>query len=599
MLKELVWPHADRLLVEQLRLVYTNIGISVIPAFLLALLLVLTLQNDSNLSALLLWCGAVIATKLYSAIDARRRLAQHIEPRQAHRLVTQQLLIHALDGAAWGALTWVALDGATTTGTVLIFAVLTGILGSSMSLLAPVWIVFMSFTLALIVGATSWLWLSGDRFYLALGVAGWLYIASLVGQARNSAMAALAAIKLRFENADLVQQAEAARGIAEQANLAKSKFLAAASHDLRQPIHAQGLFLDVLSRTRLTSYQHEVLDSARSAWLASSDMLNTLLDFSRIEAGVVQPNPQPFRLQPMLYKVENDLAPLADAKGLVYRTRDTTLTLQSDPVLLELVLRNLVSNAIRYTKVGGVLVACRLRGDAALLEVWDTGIGIAPADRQDIFREFHQLGNAERDRNKGLGLGLAIAEGLARALGPPLSLASPPGRGGVFRIAVPITRAAVATSAPAPLEPGLGNRRVLIIDDDEAVRSGMVHLLRSWNCQCQAAESIAQALALAARKVPDLVIADYRLRGSHTGAHAIAELRALLGSAVPALIVTGDTAPERLREAAASGIALLHKPVTPNHLYAALAGILGDSDAATAVPGKGLAPANGSSRVFS
>ena len=570
MLRDLVWPRADRLLVEQLRLVYGNIGISVIPAFLLALLLVFTLHNDANRTALLLWCGAVMLTKSYSAVDARRRLRQQIEPARARRLLLQQVVIHTLDGAAWGALALVALDSATISGRVLIFAVLTGILGSSMSLLAPVWIVFVAFALALVAGATAWLWFSGDRFYQALSIAGVLYIASLVGQARNSAIAALAAIKLRFDNIDLVRQAEAARSAAEQANLAKSKFLAAASHDLRQPIHAQGLFLDVLARTGLDAHQQEVLDSARSAWLASSDMLNTLLDFSRIEAGVVRPNPHPFRLQPLLYKIENDLAPLADAKGLLYRTRETELAVHSDPALLELVLRNLVSNAIRYSEVGGVLVACRRRGATVVLEVWDTGIGIAAADRAEIFREFHQLGTAERDRSQGLGLGLSIADGLARALGHPLSLASTPGRGSVFRITVPLADPAAADVGPAPLTPRLTKRRVLIIDDDAAVRSGMAQLLRSWGCECDAAETVDEALELAARVTPELIISDYRLKGPRTGADAIAALRERLGVMVPALIITGDTAPERLREATASGIALLHKPLTPDQLQRAL-----------------------------
>lgn len=571
MLRDLAWPRADRLLVEQLRLVYGNIGISVIPAFLLALLLVFTLHNDANRAALLLWCGAVMLTKTCSALDARRRLRQLIEPNQARRLLRQQVVIHALDGVAWGALALVALDSATITGRVLIFAVLTGILGSSMSLLAPVWIVFVAFTLTLVAGATVWLWLSGDRFYQALSIAGLLYVASLIGQARNSAIAALAAIRLRFDNIDLVRQADAARTAAEQANLAKSKFLAAASHDLRQPIHAQGLFLDVLARSGLNAHQQEVLDSARSAWLASSDMLNTLLDFSRIEAGVVRPVLPPLRLQALLHKIENDLAPLADAKGLVYRSRETALTVCSDPALLELVLRNLVSNAIRYSETGGLLVACRRRGDQAVLEVWDTGIGIAEADRAEIFREFHQLGNAERDRSKGLGLGLAIADGLARALGHPLSLASAPGRGSVFRVTVPLADDhAVAEAAPLPLAPQLARLRVLIIDDDAAVRSGMAQLLRSWGCECDAVESVDNALELVAGRAPELVISDYRLQGPRTGADAIVALRARLGAVVPALIITGDTAPERLREATASGIALLHKPLTPDQLQRAL-----------------------------
>lgn len=372
------------------------------------------------------------------------------------------------------------------------------------------------------------------------------------------------------------QAAEAAQRAAEHANTAKSKFLAAASHDLRQPIHAQGLFLGVLSRTELTPYQHELLSSARAASEASSKMLNTLLDFSRIEAGVVKPQTQPFLLQPLFNKIENEFAPQADAKGLVYRSRETHLAAQSDPILVELILRNLVSNAIRYTEHGGVLVACRQRGDKAVLEVWDTGIGIEPAQQQEVFREFHQLGNPERDTRKGLGLGLAISEGLARTLNHGLSLSSTPLRGSVFRLTLPIATAASPVNLPAVARGNTGtlNARVLVIDDDEAVRSAMRHLLSNWGCECEAVESIEEALVTARVHAPDVVVSDYRLREQRTGAEAIAALRALLGNTLPALLITGDTAPERLREAQASGIPLLHKPVSPSQLYRGLMEVL-------------------------
>jgi signal transduction histidine kinase/ActR/RegA family two-component response regulator len=425
----------------------------------------------------------------------------------------------------------------------------------------------------------------GDPAYNGLGVACALYVATLFGQARNNARAARAAIDLRFENLELIERlrvetghAQAAQLKADQANLAKSKFLAAASHDLRQPIHAQGLFLEVLARSRLSAAQYDALANARATWQASAEMLDTLLDFSRIEAGVVEPQMQDFQLQPLLHRIETELAPQADAKGIVYRSRETHAAVRSDPALVALILRNLVSNAIRYTDRGGVLVACRRRGQQLLLEVWDTGIGIASGQQREIFREFHQLGNAERDRRKGLGLGLAIAQGLARALGHALTLASEPQRGSVFRLALPIAQA----GAPAVrLEAAAGHARlfdvrVLVIDDDEAVRAGMRQLLTAWGCECDVADSIEEALALARAHPPGLVISDYRLRELRTGAEAIATLRAEFGAPLPALLITGDTAPQRLREARASGVPLLHKPVSPNELYRGLTCVLND-----------------------
>jgi CheY-like chemotaxis protein/anti-sigma regulatory factor (Ser/Thr protein kinase) len=296
-------------------------------------------------------------------------------------------------------------------------------------------------------------------------------------------------------------------------------------------------------------------------------LLNALLDFSRIEAGVIDPQLQPFRLQPLLNKIENELALQADAKSIVYRSRETHTAVLTDPVLLELILRNLISNAIRYTDQGGVLVACRQHGKHAVLEIWDTGIGIAPEDQEEVFREFHQLGNPERDRRKGLGLGLAIADGLARAMGYELTLKSTPERGSVFRLTLPLVSNAPESNIMMQSKTRLLNARLLFIDDDEIVREGMLHLLRDWGCECEAAESIEEALALVQLNVPDVIVSDYRLREQRTGVEAIAAVRKLIGSDIPALLITGDTAPTRLREAQASGIPLLHKPVSPGLLY--------------------------------
>jgi signal transduction histidine kinase len=576
-----------RMLVEQLRLQLGNVGSSVIPTILVALLLVWILSNDANAFGMRAWCVAVILLKLYLAWDARRLLASEITPEYARQLLRRKIVLNAIDGAVWGALAWAALGTTTVAGSILVIAVLAGVAGSSMSSLAPVFRLFVVFGCAELIVLGSKLLLLQDPAFNALGAAALLYTAALLGQARNGSRAARAAIALRFENLDLIERlrvetehAQAAHQKAEEANLAKSKFLAAASHDLRQPIHAQGLFLEVLARTKLSAAQYDALANARATWQASAEMLDTLLDFSRIEAGVVEPQMQVFHLQPLLNRIENELAPQADAKAIVYRSRETHAAVRSDPALIALILRNLVSNAIRYTEAGGVLVGCRVRGGQALLEVWDTGIGIEPTQHHEIFREFHQLGNAERDRRKGLGLGLAIAQGLARALGHELTLSSVPGRGSVFRLALPLSEVGVASDALDTVDgpTRVFDVRVLVIDDDEAVRSGMRQLLGAWGCRCDVADSIEDALALARANPPGLVISDYRLRELRTGAEAIAALRAEFDPRLPALLITGDTAPQRLREARASGVPLLHKPVSPSQLYHGLTRVLNGAD---------------------
>ena len=565
----------DRILVEQLRLLLRNAKSALIPTFILSSVLVWALTNSSTAAALKIWFDCLMASKLNAALQAHRTLASDVAFERPQRLVWIQIFLNLADGCIWGALPWVTLSNSTMAGSILVISTMAAIVGSTMSRLSPVLPVFWAFAATMLCMVTAKVWLLGDPAYGALGVTSIIYLFSLSLMARNSSREIGSAIKLRFDNVALLEQlqvkteiAEAAQSEAEHANAAKSKFLAAASHDLRQPIHAQGLFLEVLSRTRLDEQQRNLVNSAHAASDASSELLNALLDFSRIEAGVIEPQLQPVRLQPILNKVENELAPQADAKEIFYRLRETRLAVHTDPLLLELILRNLVSNAIRYTWHGGILVACRQRGDQAVLEVWDTGIGIAPEHQQDVFREFHQLGNPERDRNKGLGLGLAIADGLARTMKHDLAMVSIPGRGSVFRLTLPL--AAVPLPAPNAMvqsKTRVLTAKVLVIDDDEIVRAGMLHLLRDWGCECDAAESIEEALALAELNVPDVIISDYRLREQRTGVEAISAVRALLGFSVPALLITGDTAPVRLREAKASGLPLLHKPVSASKLY--------------------------------
>jgi signal transduction histidine kinase/CheY-like chemotaxis protein len=576
MLRKLLFRDEDRVLVEQLRLVLGNVGMSLVPTIVLSCGLVWLLQTEANALAMMGWAAAVMVSKLVSTYHARRVLATGIASERVHALAGTLILLNAVDGIAWGSLPWVTLDHASVAGTVLVIAVMAGVTSNAMSVLAPVLPVFLAFCLCAVTAMAIKLSLMSDPEYQILAYITVLYIATHVAQGRVTANAAHAAISLRFENIHLIERlrteterAQSAHKDAEHANLAKSKFLAAASHDLRQPMHAQGLFLEVIGRGELSSIQREMLNNALATSRAATGMLNTLLDFSRIEAGVVEPQLQAFALQTVLNKIEAELAPQAVAKGLVFRSRETQAVVYSDPMLVELVLRNLVTNAIRYTRDGGVLMACRANGNHVSVEIWDTGIGIEATQQQEIFREFHQLGNPERDRDKGLGLGLAIVDGLVRVLGHRLTLRSRSGRGSVFKLLLPSSCAPVQ-ALPADHEPAAFlplDMKVLIIDDDAAVRVGMVQLLREWGCTCVAVDSVEEALEAARTECPDMVISDYRLREQRSGTEAIALLRAQLRGDLPALLITGDTAPERLRQAQSSGIALLHKPVLPDHLY--------------------------------
>ncbi len=573
--------------VEQVRLVFRGIKNSLYLGTALATVLTAVFFMPDNQLLLLTWLAAVVASRIICVGYALMALRKGITHENITRHIVAMSGFKVLEGLAWGSLAWLMMGHGSLAEQVLTMASLAGISGNAVSLLAPVFPLYLSMQLAQLAAINSKLLTIDDNSLAVLAVGCTLFVVGQAGQALLAQRASRQSLLLRYENLDLIERlkvesdnAEQARDRAEEANLAKSKFLAAASHDLRQPVHAQEMFLEVLAHSHLSDMQHKILNNARAASQASAQMLNTLLDFSRIEAGVIEPQPLAFLLQPLFNKLENELGSQVDNKNIVYRCRETRLAVYSDPNLLELMLRNLITNAIRYTHKGGLLVGCRKRGDKVVIEVFDTGIGIESTQQSEIFREFHQLGNPERDRFKGLGLGLAITQGLAQSLDHQLTLSSRPGRGSVFRISLPLATSSATNdtfASPSGFQLRIGllrGLRVLIIEDDAMARQAMTHLLADWGCNCKAVEHTSEALELVQQWPPQLLISDYRLRENQTGAIAIAHIREVMGTVIPALIVTGDTAPERLREALKSGLKLLHKPVSPPVLYQVLAKIV-------------------------
>ncbi len=371
---------------------------------------------------------------------------------------------------------------------------------------------------------------------------------------------------------------ENARKEAEQANAAKTRFLAAASHDLRQPIHALGLFFAELS-DRVHSPQHAALIAqVEDSIAAINSMLNALLDVSKLDAGVVTPSVEPFALAALFERLQAEFQPIALESHNELRIRPTDAIVSTDPAMLERMLRNLISNALRYTRNGRVLVAARPQAQSLVCQVWDNGSGIPKDQLEDIFIEFHQLQNPARDRRRGLGLGLAIVKRLARLLGHEIKVVSQFGRGSCFSIVLPLLAKGAARQTlqlpdkVAIPHNALSGRAILILDDDISVLEGMQGLLNHWGCLVTAASSPAEAVdKLATNKLkPELLIIDYRLTDNVSGIDVARSLQKRLGYAVCVLIVTGDTGPERLQEAEASGFPLLHKPVQPAKLRSTL-----------------------------
>jgi signal transduction histidine kinase/ActR/RegA family two-component response regulator len=382
------------------------------------------------------------------------------------------------------------------------------------------------------------------------------------------------ASRLHESYSDLEGKVEERTRQLEAANQAKSRFVAVASHDLRQPLHALGLFVEQLQGKLRASERAHIIGRIKDALSAMNELFSALLDISKLDAGATTVNITVFPVAQLLAHAETTFAGAAREKELTFRTLPSDAWVRSDFILLQQIVFNLVHNALRYTRGGGVLVGCRKRGDQLRIEVWDSGIGIAADQHDKIFGEFYRLGEPDRDRRAGLGLGLAIVDRLCRLLDHPIEVKSTVGKGSVFAVTVPLAPAdkrAIEASIVPRAQPSLTNDKlVLVIDDDPLVLEGMSGIFRKWGCRVVTADSDSKALKAATQQddVPDLIISDYHLANGRTGIETVEWLRGELSAQIPAFLISGDTDPATLHEAKVKGFHLLHKPVNPMALRA-------------------------------
>jgi signal transduction histidine kinase/CheY-like chemotaxis protein len=430
--------------------------------------------------------------------------------------------------------------------------------------------------------------MAGSIDDVMLGVLIGMFGVVLSRLARGSERAVRTSLEIHRDNERLIEglarerhEAGLARKAAHNADHAKSRFLATASHDLRQPLHALSLYSAAMQLRRLDGDMAEISCNIDQAVASLSALVDSLLDISRLDAGAVRPKLQRIDLKPFLEQIGNDLLPMARKRGLELRVSTSHREVESDPALLERLVRNLVDNAIKYTVEGGVTVCADIDDGDVRIAVCDTGPGIAVEERSGIFEEFYQIGNPERDRAQGLGLGLAIVRRLATLLNVRIELETVVGRGSTFAVRMAPVRNRYMEAAPAedppPAERSLADVEILVIDDERSVRASMRTLLESWGCRVLVCSGFAEATQALERQRFDVkvIVSDLRLRQHENGIKTIRALQRTIG-AVPALLVSGDTSPERLREVYASGLPLLHKPVSAARLKEALLTLLGE-----------------------
>ena len=571
---------------ELVRAQYRNIPTAVAVNAIISGLLCIALRETVSAERLGWWLCAVYAVACVRFLLWRRFNTAAVNvgtPKQWRRLA---LLGSGVNGFTWGIGGVVLYAAHSPASQFLLLVTQFGMGAGAAYASAPMFAAVMAYLLPSVILSSVPFFLEGDSVHVTLGAMLFVFVAAATHFTYGISRTIARAIALRFENTDLIQElrnqtlaAEQARQTAEEANVAKSRFLAAAGHDLRQPLHALGFFVDALQEHSLPPDGRAVVANIRRSVDAMEDLFNSLLDVSRLDAGIVRPRIATIALAPLMERVRLEYDPVAAQKGLSLSVARNSLSVRSDPVLLERIMRNLVANAVRYTDRGRVILGARRHAGSVRIEVWDSGRGIPKDKHREIFQEFRQLDNPHRDRRKGLGLGLAIVERLVKLLDHPLELRSQLGKGSVFTVTVPRGRREQFVPAEADgqivVDRDVANSLILVVEDEPDVRNSMLALLGKWRCEVVAAESCSQMLEklVSIQRMPDLIVADYRLEGEENGIEVIARLREEFNAQVPALLITGDTGMEQLREAEESGLHVLHKPLNPSRLRALIANL--------------------------
>lgn len=565
---------------------FDNAGLTIGAGALAALCLWLLFWRHHGDVATLAWAALVHLTqavRLALVLGFRRDAARAQSSAQnaaqnPARWRTLWRVALAANAAAWGLAPLLMLRPLDTSYALLAIVVLLGVAVSELATIASDRLAIALWLLPITLPLAATLLWQRDAVYFALALLSLLFAAVNARAALAQHRLISAAAQARSDNAALVQRLHAQIELTAKASREKSQFLAAASHDLRQPLHALSFFGATLERRLAGSAEQPLIFNMMRSIEALGKSFGAILDISKLDAGAVQPHVQSFPVRDVFRRVQLSFAGQAEEAALQLRFRSAGCIVTSDPQLLERILGNLVQNALRYCRPGsGVLVAARARHNGVSLEVWDSGIGISASELPKIFAEFYQVANLERDRSKGLGMGLAIVKRLAQLLGHELTVRSKPGSGSVFKLWLkrshpePMDDFVVAaeTVPPAPTE---GRGTVLLVDDEESIRTSVGELLREWGYEVIAAATLAEALRAvkAQQGLIDIIVCDLRLRDGMDGLRVVDALRQACASRVPALLITGDTSAEQVLRVHESGHEVLYKPVQPRDMLAAL-----------------------------
>jgi signal transduction histidine kinase len=552
---------------QRIQILYQNAFEPLLAVLLVSTVVVVVLWNSTAHETLIFWLLATYAISIARLFLWRKFL--HLHSTDYHVLLKwRQIFVIGtfISGCLWGYLAWGVSDFTSVFITFSVFSTLLAMAAGAMGAYAIYPPAYYAYIFPMMTSMEMRLIYEGGDYIYTGALLGIFWIAFIV-ITKKSCHLYIESIKRRFENDGLLHDLAAKKEEAEKANADKTKFLASASHDLRQPMHAMNLFAEGLAHELNTDKQHELLDKLQHSMIDMSGLLNALLDMSKLDAGLVQTHIQAVDLSALLHDLQDEFTTLAAAKGIaLFVEYKQPCFVMSDKVLLSTILRNLISNAIKYTAHGHVQITYDIEKHQCILKVQDTGIGIDTQHLKDVFQPFFQAHNPERDRARGLGLGLSIVSRLCALLKHKCLLDSILGQGSTFTLILPLADKAKQVEPPKPrvLAEQL-QANILVIDDDEAILDGMRVMLEQWGCTVFTATCIADLeQVLSSKPSIDLVIADYRLPNHERGTDAIERAKTILGKpTLLGVIISGDTEEKRMQQAQDSGFIMLHKPVRP------------------------------------
>lgn len=565
----------DYIRLEQAKAIHSNIKLVITGMVGVTLVMTIMFWSDELRIRLLLWIGAAIAIIWLRVFIGRRFNSTLADVVETQRWLRLSLFGSFLTGLHWAVVPLLFLSDEAGLLTLFVTIIYAGHLSGSMSsnsAYPPAYYTLAIPTTVLFAGFFVYV---GGAFHnsIAVMIGLFFYLTSFL--TKNAALLFREARELNFKNMELMKQLQIQKDAAENATLAKSRFLAAASHDLRQPLHSTGLLFSALERHVSSEEGKGLLKDIHLANEALNHSFSSLLDVSKLDAGVVRAYMQHICLGDLLMPIFRKHQIEAEQKGLEFIFDGEPIAVYSDVVLLERVLNNLISNAIHYTNLGSVEVVWSKVNDGRVkLLVKDTGIGIETDQIDKVFSEYYQINNPERDREKGFGLGLAIVKRLCKILSIQIYVCSDVNSATIFAIYLKpgdISKVEQRQNSPIAIS-SLCDFRILVVDDDASVRRSMEKLISSWDAEVYSADSARDAVATVVNIEDsiDLIIADYRLRNKKTGVEAIQLIREELNHDVPAMIITGDTSPDRLRQITSAGFVVLHKPVSAAILRSAI-----------------------------